>query len=316
MAGGRGTFPYPCLADTTFRKDPGTDGLKKRYADVRNMLRRPVRWWRIAAALAILVAALAASCVEQPRGGSQTLPPVSPAWTPGSGNNRTPSPAQPTGSPVLPQERTPVPSITGLPPTLAGDENLRASIRASFDTRYPVTKDTDYPLLLDTKQAAWLDLHLPDARLVQAYAKFMMPPATGTFIARKDRVYEMPEDFNAFAADSGVQITTDSDALLLADLYIKVWEPRGAFGRPLASVLNGSGDIPQRWTPVPQAVAEKISPPSVILEDEEYHVHLFTWSEVNGMTREWTMVLSRNGTVEAENSFLGQYIGDAFTLDG
>jgi hypothetical protein len=205
--------------------------------------------------------------------------------------------------------------ITGTPPARSADEDLLASIRASFDARYPVMKDTEYPLLLDTKQAGWLDRHLPGARLVQAYAKFRMPPETGTFISWGGRVYEMPGDFSAFAQDSGIRVTSDSDALLLADLYIKVWEPRGGYERPLAIVLNRSGDIPQRWTPVPPAIAQRISAPVVTPENGGYQLHLFTWSEVNGVTREWTMHLSRNGTVEAENSLLGRNIGDAFTLD-
>jgi hypothetical protein len=289
--------------------------LKEGNTDMRRMQMRRGGWVMIGMALVLSMAVIATGCLEQPGEEVPKVSPVSLTSVPGSMNDSSLPPVLTTGKTGFVQEETGVPPIAGTSPA-PGVDVYRPAIRAAFDARYPVTKDTVYPLLIEPGRAGWLDLHLPDAVLLKASAKFMMPPATGTFLAWKGGVYEMPGDFNAFAADSGIQVTNASDALLLADLFIKGWEPRSAYGRPLAMVLNGSADIPRHWATVPPAVAGSITPPSIVPEDGAYRLHLFTWSEVNGMTREWTMVVFRNGTVEAGNTLLGKNIGDAFTLDG
>lgn len=256
----------------------------------------------------ILAALLVAGCLAPSGTGPQGAPATPPT--------AQVTPSGEPGTTATSQAILPPPSPSPPPPgTLQGSSSPKNAIRAYLDERFPSQQGTDYFISYEVREAQWLDRHSPDAQLIQAFATFRIPPEMVTLVIWNGQVFGMPDDFNRFMRDSGARVTGVEDALDAADLYCKGFEPRGSPSARPAFVLSGADDIPQRWGKVPGDLAGRIQPPSVLPEAGGYSLHLFTWSEVNGIVREWNMTVSDDGNVTAGNRILGEFIGDASTLD-
>ena len=184
-----------------------------------------------------------------------------------------------------------------------------SNVHSYFDDKYLMT-GADYGIAYDLKDAKWLEENVPDARLIQAYARFVLPEATETFIFLNGRTYAMPDDFNKFACDAHLEIIDEDDALGIADVYVKAWEPSGSEGISAAVILQSANEIPQKINPVPKEVAQQVKSPVIKRQDNGFVVDLYSWCEIGGWVREWHISISPKGLVTAENDVIGEYIGD------
>jgi len=184
-----------------------------------------------------------------------------------------------------------------------------SNVRRYFDDKYLMT-GADYSIAYDLKDAKWLEENVPDARLIQAYARFRQPDITETFIFWNGKTYIMPDDFNKFVSDAHLQIINEDDALGIADVYIKAWEPSGSEGIPAAVILQSARDIPQKVNPVPEEVAQQIKSPVIKRQDNGFVVDLYSWCEIGGWVREWHITISPKGLVTAQSNVIGEYVGD------
>jgi hypothetical protein len=201
-------------------------------------------------------------------------------------------------------------TVTAAKPQKVETGAYATAVRSYFNEQYLLTNNTDYWIDYDVKESGWLKEHVPGAFLVQAYGMFKMPPVTGTFIFWKERVYLMPDEFNAFIEDSKVKVSSEEDALSLADLYVKAWEPSGSYGMPAAMSISNVEEIPQRGNPVPYEKGNTITLPEVVKKQEGFGVSLSSWCPMGGWLRSWDLVIDHNGKVTGQNKLVGKYIGD------
>jgi hypothetical protein len=186
------------------------------------------------------------------------------------------------------------------------------AVRAYFNDQYLLPENMDYAIVYDVKEAEWFEKNVPNAFLVQAYGTFRMPHVTATFIFWKGRAYVMPDEFNAFIGDAKIKVSTEEDALLLADLYVKAYEPSGTSQVAAATVVTSAADIPQRNNRVPPDKAEKIKPQKTTKKPDGFVVTLQSWSQMGGWLRDWTLTIDSTGAVTGTNQLIGEYIGDSF----
>jgi len=178
-----------------------------------------------------------------------------------------------------------------------------------FDEKYEMS-GTDYSISYDLKDAEWLEENVPDARLVQAYARFMQPHVTESFIFLNGKTYVMPDDFNEFVSDAHLQIINEEDALGIAGVYVKAWEPSGSGGIPAAIILQSANDIPHQINPISQDIIKKVTNPVIKRVDNIFVTELYTWCKTGGWVREWHISIGPQGIVTAENKVIGEYVGD------
>ena len=184
------------------------------------------------------------------------------------------------------------------------------AVRAAFAEWYPWTQGLDYPVDIDVKQVDWLEAHVPDATLVQVYAKFVMPPQTGTFVVWKNKIYVMPDDFDTFLKDAKIRVSNDEDALGLAEFYANAWEPSGKEGFPAAEILQSEDDIPQKTNSNGHVTKHTITPPKIHKKDNSYIAQFDSWCVKGGWLRRWDLSIDSQGTVKGGNVLLEKYVGN------
>ena len=183
--------------------------------------------------------------------------------------------------------------------------------RNYFDEKY-LMSGTDYSISYDLKDDKWLEETVPDAQLIQAYARFMQPHVTEAFIFLTGETYAMPADFNEFVSDAHLQIINEEDALGIAGVHVKAWEPSGSEGIPAAIILQNANDIPHQINPIPQDVARQVESPVIRRQDDGFVVNLYSWCKPGGLVREWRISIIPQCIVTAENKIIGEYVGDCF----
>lgn len=268
-------------------------------------------------ALALIVLMVLLSLCVQPAEKvdlNRTLP----AQTPTSISQPTVrTPAQtPTGTSQPTIRITESPPISQPPIDTTVGGNVAAStmprrIRAYFSSAYPNTNGLSYSLDFNVIDSGWLYKNVYSALPLEAYAHFSSPPVKKTFIFWNDIAYAMPEQFNRFAQDSHLSVTTPADAGNIADFYVKVSEPCGAMGHSPAIVLNSSTDIPSTKNPISQELTRTIQSPNISIAGDEFRVNVYTWAPVGGVVRQWDLKVTRMGQVTATSHVVGESIGDA-----
>jgi PKD repeat protein len=184
-------------------------------------------------------------------------------------------------------------------------------IRAYFDENFPRYQNDKYSIDLEFKKSDWLSQKVPGARFLLAYAKFMAPARTGSFLFWNGKLYPLPEEFNRFTRDAGIILENSNDAVGLAALYAQTWEPSGAEGLPAAMILSSSREIPHRVGKIDPSLEDKVIPPRIEFSSGRYIVNFFSWSPMGGWVRNWNIELSGRGEVQQANQkIIARFVGD------
>jgi hypothetical protein len=161
-----------------------------------------------------------------------------------------------------------------------------------------------YIMELEWVATDWLDNNLPGFRLITTRGHFGRPPLVVTHGFLNGKVYALPEEFNTLMRDAGLAILSSTQALGVADAYVKASE------LPPVIVLESAENIPQQIENVPPDIATQIQPPSTRQTGDGFAVELYTWSEVNGVLRRWTLTVRSNGEVSAQKELVASFVGD------
>lgn len=238
------------------------------------------------------------------------------------GDPRNDSATGPT-DPVSSDQRTPLIVTTTRestsPSAIPGGGDGAAStlpvrVRERLCSSYPESCGVPYALELSIIDQVWLHENVYGALAVEVQAHFRTPAVNGTFIFWNDTAYAMPEDFNRFARDANLSISTAADARGVAEFYVTISGGSGSDGFSPTVVLNSSKDIPETSHALSPGVSEKVRPPEIASAGDGFQVVLFSWSPAVGVVREWRMRVTEHGEVAATSMVIGEPV-DAGVLD-